>query len=141
MQARQHRTRDDAGPGAARGRRRRGPAWLLAAGLLCLSCAAARPAPAQEIYQAVLLDLTALEVQVIVVGAVGDEEVHCLLRDAAGRVRNVGGSPIRSGMASGRSTVLSIVLPLLAPGDREFAVAVMRDGTAVTQTGWRPLFR
>lgn len=97
-------------------------------------------ASAQEIYQAVVLDLTVLEVQIIVVGARGDDQVRCLLRDAAGRIRVAGSQPVSAGMASGRSTLLSIPLPLLRPGEGEFAVELARGDSPVTRTEWKPLF-
>jgi hypothetical protein len=99
------------------------------------------PASAQEIYQAVVLDLAVLEVQVIVVGARGDEELRCLLRDGQERIRVAGAKRVSTGMASGRSTLLSIPLPLLEPGEREFAVTLVRGDQVVARTEWRPLFR
>jgi hypothetical protein len=107
---------------------------------LLLVLSLSRAAGAQEIYQAVVLDLSVLEVQVIVAGARGDEEVQCLLRGQAGQVRPAGVRPVSAGLVSGRSTILSIPLPLLNPGEREFAVALVRDRVVVTQTPWRPLF-
>ncbi|MGH7320530.1 MAG: hypothetical protein ACRELA_13005 [Candidatus Rokuibacteriota bacterium] len=115
----------------------RGTTLILGLGLL----AAPPPLGAQEIYQAIVLDLSVLEVQIIVVGARGDEKVQCLLRDRAGRVRVGGVQPVSAGMASGRSTLLSIPLPLLDPHEREFAVALVRGDTVVTRTDWQPLFR
>jgi hypothetical protein len=100
-----------------------------------------RVASPQEIYQAVVLDLAVLEIQVIVAGARGDEQLQCLLRDEAGRVRLAGARPMSEGLASGRSTILSIPLPLLNPGEREFAVALVRRDVVVTQTPWRPLLQ
>jgi hypothetical protein len=105
-----------------------------------LLCGWPRAAVPQEIYQAVVLDLTVLEVQVIVAGARGDEQVQCLLRTDSGEVRHAGARPISAGLVSGRTTILSVPLPLLNPGEREFAVALIRDRAVVTQTPWRPLF-
>lgn len=103
--------------------------------------AATPPLPAQEIYQAVVLDLTELEIHVIVARARGDEQVRCLLRDAAGRVRVAAAKPTSAGLTSGGTTILTIPLPLLEPHEGEFAVVLMRGDTELHRTGWRPLFR
>ncbi len=103
--------------------------------------AAAPPLAAQEIYQAVVLDLTELEIHVIVARARGDEQVRCLLRDAAGRVRVAGTKPVSAGLASGGTTILMIPLPLLEPRESEFAVVLVRGDTELHRTEWRPLFR
>jgi hypothetical protein len=113
---------------------------LLIGVILGLAAFAAAPAAPQEIYQAVLLDLSVPEVQVIVVGARGDDQVRCLLRDAAGRVRVAGTHRVSEGIASGRSTLVSIPLPLLEPSEREFAVELVRGTVQVTRTEWKPLF-
>jgi hypothetical protein len=96
--------------------------------------------PSQEIYQAVVLDLTELEVHVTVARAHGDEEVRCLLRNAAGRVRVGGVKPIAAGLASGGTTILTIPLPLLDPQEREFAVTLVRQTRELHRTEWRPIF-
>jgi hypothetical protein len=103
--------------------------------------AASVPVPAQEIYQAVLLDLTDLEVHVTVARARGDEEVRCLLRDTAGRVRVGGVKPLAAGMASGGTTILTIPLPLLEAQEREFAVTLVRGERELHRTEWRSLLR
>lgn len=109
---------------------------------LALVATAAVPLAAQEIYQAVVLDLTAeQEVHVIVARARGDEQVRCLLRDAAGRVRVAGGRPVSAGLASGGTTILTIPLPLPDPGEREFAVVLLRGDAELHRTEWRPLHR
>ncbi|MBI2466382.1 MAG: hypothetical protein HYV62_00930 [Candidatus Rokubacteria bacterium] len=119
------------------------PAHVLTSFALGLALiATAVPVPAQEIYQAVLLDLTAeQEVHVIVARARGDEQVRCLLRDAAGRVRVAGARPVSAGLTSGGTTILTIPLPLPNPGEREFAVVLLRGDVELHRTGWRPLFR
>jgi len=114
-------------------------ARLSAVGALVLLTAAGR-LDAQEIIQAHVLDLTILEVQVIVTGTIGSDRVHCLLQDRAGRVRLGGATAVSAGSTSGRTTVLSIPLPLLDPGERQFAVAIVRGGTVLQQTEWRSLF-
>jgi hypothetical protein len=128
--------------GGGRGRFGRCPTWGARWLGLALALAAA-PAglSAQEIYQAVVLDLTDLGVHVTVARARGDEEVRCLLRDAAGRVRVAGTMPITAGLASGGTTILTIPLPLLDPQEREFAVTLVRRGQELHRTGWRPIFR
>jgi hypothetical protein len=108
--------------------------------LLLAALLAASPASAQEIVQAVLLDLTVIEIQVIVAGTRGDEHVQCLVRGVDGGVRVVAGQPVTAGHASGRTTVLSLPLPLLSPQEREFAVTLLRDGTVLDRTDWRMLF-
>ena len=70
----------------------------------------------------------------------GDEEVRCFLRDTAGKVRQAGAKPLASGMASGGTTILTIPLPLLEPQEREFAVALVRQGRELHRTEWRPIF-
>lgn len=102
---------------------------------------AAAPLAAQEIYQAVVLELAVPEVHVIVARAHGDERVQCLLRDTSGRIRIAGTQPISTGLASGGTTILTIPLPLLDPGETEFAVTLLRGGTEIHRTEWRPLFR
>jgi len=110
----------------------------LALGLGVLALGA--PVRAQEIYQAVVLDLAVLEVQVIVVGARGDEEVRCLLRGGPARGRVAGTQRVSAGITSGRSTLLSVPLALLEPGESEFAVELVRGDSPVARTGWKPLF-
>ena len=112
----------------------------LALGLGLGLLAAGPPVSAQEIYQAVVLDLAVLEVQIIVVGARADEQVRCLLRDGTGRTRVAGTQRVSAGMVSGRSTLLSIPLPLLNQGESEFAVELVRGDALVTRTEWKPLF-
>lgn len=114
-------------------------ALALACALLATTAPPALPAAAQEIIQAQLLDLTVLEVQVIVAGARGDDEVRCLLRGAGGRVRVGGVERVARGASSGRTTVVEIPLPVLEPGEREFAVALVRGETEISRTAWRPL--
>ncbi|MCI0547572.1 MAG: hypothetical protein L0027_09845, partial [Candidatus Rokubacteria bacterium] len=95
--------------------------------VLCLVAGAASAAGPQ-IIQAVVLELTAIEVQVIVADARGDEQLQCFLRRADGRTRLGSVGPLSSGLVSGSSTLLSVVLPLLDPGEMEFAVALVRGG-------------
>lgn len=109
---------------------------LLAAGFVVALLA---PAAAQEIVQAVLLDLTTVEVQVIVAGTRGDEHVRCLVRAAADGVRAVAERAVASGVTSGRTTMLSLPLPLLDGGEREFAVVLVRGERVLARTPWRPL--
>ena len=96
---------------------------------------------AQEIIQAQVLDLSVLDVQVIVIRARGDDQVQCLLRDAAGRVRVGGTQAVAAGTASGRTTVVAIPLPILDPQETEYAVTLVRGATVLDRTAWRPLFR
>ncbi len=132
-------------------RRHRGPRDLpgpqrCLLGTVCLTLAMgllAVPSPigAQEIISAQVLDLMVLDVQVIVSGAHGDDQVQCLLRDQArGLVRVGGARSVSTGLASGHLTLLSIVLPLLKPHETEFAVALVRGNTILRRTEWRPLF-
>ncbi len=114
-----------------------GAALLVALGLVV---APAR-LPAQEIYQAVILDLSDVEVHVTVARARGDEQVRLLLRDTSGRVRQASATPISTGLASGGTTILTIPLPLLDAQEREFAIALVRGGTELHRTVWRPIFR
>jgi hypothetical protein len=97
--------------------------------------------PAQEIYQAVVLELTDLEIHVTVARARGDEEVRCLIRDTAGKVRLAGAKPLAGAMASGGTTILTIPLPLLDAQEREFAVTLVRQGRELHRTEWRPIFQ
>ncbi len=97
--------------------------------------------PAQEIYQAVILDLADLEVHVTVARARGDEQVRLFLRDTTGRVRVTGTTPVSAGLASGGTTILTIPLPLLDAKETEFAVALVRGQTELHRTEWRPIFR
>jgi hypothetical protein len=108
--------------------------------LLAVFIIVASPAAAQEIVQAVVLDLTVIEIQVIVAGTRGDEQVQCLVRGVDGGVRAVAGQPVTAGHASGRTTVLSLPLPLLRPQEREFSVTLLRSGTVLDRTDWRMLF-
>jgi hypothetical protein len=103
--------------------------------------AAAGGAVAQEIYQAVILDLTDLEVHVTVARARGDEELRCFVRAPGGRARLVGSRPVSDGLASGGTTILTISLPILGAGEREFAVALVRGETELHRTDWQPIFR
>ena len=96
--------------------------------------------PAQEIYQAVVLDLADLEVHVTVARAHGDEQLRLLLRNADGRVRQAGVTPVSAGLASGGTTILMIPVPLLEPRETEFAVALVRGGTELHRTEWQPIF-
>ena len=118
-------------------RGRRALALVLGVGLLVVSA----PLPAQEIYQAVILDLADLEVHVTVARARGDEQVRLLLRDTSGRVRVGGTKPVSAGLASGGTTILTITLPLLDSKETEFTVALMRSETELHRTAWRPIFR
>jgi hypothetical protein len=113
-------------------------AWALALGV-GLAVAPARLA-AQEIYQAVILDLTDLTVHVTVARARGDDRIHLLLRNTAGRVRQASATPVSTGQASGGTTILTIPLPLLEARETEFAVALVRGGTELHRTEWRPIF-
>lgn len=97
------------------------------------------PAAAQEIVQAVLLALTTVEVQVIVAGTQGDEHVRCLVRAGADGARAVAERAVASGVTSGRTTMLSLPLPLLGGGEREFAVVLVRGERVLARTPWRPL--
>jgi hypothetical protein len=101
----------------------------------------AGPLAAQEIYQAVVLDLTDLEVHVIVARTRGDEQIQCFLRDTAGRVRLVGARPVSAGLGSGGTTILTVPLPLLGPGETEFAVTLVRSDRELDRTAWQPIFR
>jgi hypothetical protein len=112
-------------------------AWTLALAL----AAAPGVATGQEIYQAVVLDLTDLQVHVTVARARGDEEVRCFVRSPGGRPRLVGSRPLSAGLASGGTTILTIPLPILDPGEREFAVALVRGDAELHRTDWRPVFR
>jgi hypothetical protein len=109
------------------------------AGALVLVAAVALGA--QEIVQAVVLDLTVVEVQVIVAGTRGDERVQCLVRSGLDRMRVAVERPVAGGFASGRTTVVSLPLPLLAADEGEFAVALTRQGSVLARTEWRPIFR
>jgi hypothetical protein len=114
--------------------------WCAAlAGTLVLLATA--PLGAQEIVQAVVLDLTLVEVQVIVAGTRGDERVQCLVRSGTDHGRVAVERPVASGFASGRTTVVSLPLPLLAADEGEFAVTLTRDGSVLARTEWRPIFR
>lgn len=109
--------------------------------ILALLLGAAPAVGAQEIIQAQVLDLTVLEVQVIVTGARGEDQVQCLIRDSAGRTRVGAVQRVSTGAASGRTTVVSVPLPVLGPQEREFAVTLVRGDTVLDRTAWRPLFR
>ena len=108
---------------------------LLAAGLLTASPALAAPA----IVQASVLDLSVLEVQVVVAGVEGTDEVSCLVRDGNGRERVAARDLVASGTMAGPQAVLSLLLPLLGPGEREFAISLRRGDLALARTGWRSL--
>ena len=97
------------------------------------------PAAAQEIVQAVLLDLTTVEVQVIVAGTRGDERLRAVVRANPDAARAVVERAVASGVTSGRTTMVSLPLPLLDPTDREFAVLLVRGDVVLARTGWRPL--
>lgn len=99
-----------------------------------------RPAQSQEIIQAVVLDLTVVEVQVIVAGTRGDERLECVVRTAEGRTRVVATRAVSAGFASGRTTVLSLVLPLLDPQEKEFSVVLVRGDAVLDRTKWKILF-
>src|SRR5262245_12085199 len=116
--------------------RARNWAWALALGVGL----AATPArlPAQEIYQAVILDLTDLTVHVTVARARGDDRILLLLRDTTGRVRQASDTPVSSGQASGGTTILTIALPLLEAPETEFRVAPVTGGTGVLGRAWGP---
>jgi len=96
--------------------------------------------PAQEIYQAVILDLTDLTVHVTVARARSDDRILLLLRDTAGQVRQASATPVSTGQASGGTTILTVPLPLLEARETEFAVALVRGGTELHRTEWRPIF-
>jgi hypothetical protein len=96
--------------------------------------------PAQEIYQAVILDLTDLTVHVTVARARRDDQLRLLLRDTSGRVRQASATPVSAGQASGGTTILTIPLPLLGARETEFAVVLVRGGTEIHRTDWRPIF-
>jgi predicted subunit of tRNA(5-methylaminomethyl-2-thiouridylate) methyltransferase len=107
--------------------------------LMVSACLAApAPVPAQEIVQAVLLDLTVVEVQVIVAGTRADDRVQCLVR-SGDRVRVVSDRAVASGFTSGRTTVVSLPLPILDAADREYAVTLVRRDSVLARTAWRPL--
>ncbi|HSE96141.1 MAG TPA: hypothetical protein VLD61_09620 [Methylomirabilota bacterium] len=93
----------------------------------------------QAILQALVLDLSVLEVQVIVSGARPDDELRCLLRGAGGHPREAARQRVSAGSASGPASVVSLPLPLLDPGEREFAVHLVRGETVLARTTWRPL--
>jgi hypothetical protein len=113
----------------------------LGALLLGLGLGLGSPVGAQEIYQAVVLDLTDVEVHVTIARARGDEQVQCYLRDTSGRIRLAGATPVTAGLASGGTTILTIPFPLLRPQEREFAVTLVRGGRELHRTEWRPIFR
>ena len=116
-------------------------AALMALGVATLAVlVTAPPVATQEIVQAVMLDLTTIEVQVIVAGTRGDERVRCLLRGASDRVRVAVERPVSGGFTSGRTTLLSLPLPLLEAGEREFSVVLVRDEVVFARTDWRPIF-
>lgn len=116
-----------------------GRARRLLAGALGGSLALVATATAQEILQAVVLDLTVLEVHVIVAAARADDRVVCVVRGSAATARTVVERAVGMGMSSGRTTVISLPLPLLAADEREFAVQLVRDGDVVARTAWRTL--
>jgi hypothetical protein len=114
---------------------RRGVVGVLAT-LAALAPAGGR---AQEIVQAVVLELTVIEVQVIVAGTRADDRVRCLVRAGDDRVRTVAERVVSSGFTSGRTTVVSLPLPLLEREEREFAVVLLREDTVLGRTPWRPV--
>jgi hypothetical protein len=122
--------------------RRRLGVSLAALTVFCGAVPLGMPAGAQEIVQAVVLDLTVVEVQVIVAGTRGGERLECLLRSGPGpdRVRVAVERPVAGGFASGRTTVVSLPLPLLRPGEQEFRVRLVSDRAVLAQTEWRALF-
>jgi hypothetical protein len=125
--------------GRARLSRRLAP-LLPAAGLLAAGVLAGSPAPAAPaIVQASLLDLSVLEVLVVVAGVEGSDEVSCLVRDGDGRERVAARERVASGTMAGPQAVLSLLLPILDPGEREFAISLRRGDLALARTGWRPL--
>jgi hypothetical protein len=115
---------------------RTGTRWALLAAAVASSATAASAA---EVLQAVLVELTALEVNVIVAGAEPPDRVQCLLRDTVGQVRVGSVERVGNGTTSGAITVLSVVLPLLSPTEREFSVVLMRGQVPLHATGWKPL--
>jgi hypothetical protein len=116
-------------------------ALRLFAGVAGLTVATASPLPAQEIVQAVVIALTAIDVQVIVAATRGDEEVRCLVRAPDGTARVAATERVSKGFLSGRTTVLSLLLPLLDPRETEYSVVLARGATVLDQTEWRPLLR
>jgi hypothetical protein len=48
---------------------------------------------------------------------------------------------VSDGLASGGTTILTISLPILGAGEREFAVALVRGETELHRTDWQPIFR
>jgi hypothetical protein len=116
-------------------------ALRLFAGVAGLTVATASPLPAQEIVQAVVIALTAIDVQVIVAATRGDEEVRCLGRAPDGTARVAATERVSKGFLSGRTTVLSLLLPLLDPRETEYSVVLARGATVLDQTEWRPLLR
>jgi hypothetical protein len=46
---------------------------------------------------------------------------------------------VASGTMAGPQAVLSLLLPLLGPGEREFAISLRRGDLALARTGWRSL--
>lgn len=96
-------------------------------------------AAAQEIVQAVVLDLTVVEVQVIVAAARADDRIRCVVRGSDARARTVVERAVGTGLSSGRTTMISLPLPLLVADEREFTVHLVRDGDVVARTGWRAL--
>ncbi len=111
----------------------------LLAGALGGSLALVAAASAQEIVQAVVLDLTVLEVHVIVAAARADDRVLCVVRGGASSGRTVVERAVGTGLSSGRTTIISLPLPLLGADEREFAVHLVRDGDVVARTAWRAL--
>jgi hypothetical protein len=114
-------------------------AWTLALGAALL--AAPARLPAQEIYQAVILDLTDLAVHVTVARARADDQLRrLLLRDTGGKVRQASSTPVSAGQASGSTTILIIPLALLDARETEFVVVLVRGGTEIHRTERRPIF-
>ena len=113
--------------------------WPGAVIVACVLGATLVPGAAQEIVQAVLLDLTTVEVQVIVAGTRGDERVQCLVRTAPDAARAVAERTVASGVTSGRTTMVTLPLPLLDRGEREYAVLLVRGDAVLARTAWRPL--
>ncbi len=114
--------------------------WRRPALVLGLALLVAPPLAAQEILQALVLELAVLEVHAIVARARGDEQLECVLRDRGGRVRVAASQPLSAGLTSGGTTILSIPLPLLAPGETDFAVVLRRGEAVLHRTAWQPIF-
>jgi len=119
---------------------RSGPSrWAGVSVAVGLALTVAASTGAQEILQSVPLELEALEMHVIVGAAAPDDQVQCWLRSAGAGLRVAASVPIARGLTTGRITVLSLPLPLLDPGEQDYAIALVRGRMLLHVTPWRPL--